>query len=45
MPKMKSPTTLYCLRSRSGISETADVWKMTMRLKGHFPLGGIFHAE
>ena len=33
MPKIKSPTTLYCLRSRRGIAETIDVWKRTTRLK------------
>ena len=43
MPKIKSPATLYCLGSRSGIAETVDVWKRTMRLNPiGYEEGGIF---
>ena len=32
MTKIKSPTT-FVLRNKSGIAETVDTWKRTMRLK------------
>ena len=33
MPEINPLQHLHCLRSRSGIAETVDVWKRTMRLK------------
>ena len=33
MPLIKSPTIFVLFKSRSGIAETADVWKRTLQLK------------
>ena len=33
MPKIKSPTVFVLFKRRSGIAETADIWKRTMRLE------------
>ena len=33
MPKIKSPTIFALFKKHSGIAETVDVWKRSMRLK------------